>query len=699
MTYEVLVDGRATAWKPGQSFQWAVTAGVTAPLQFWELHHGFVNDLVESRLGQELTLTLHNAPIKRVIFLGNAPTGDPQTQFAVFSDVRWYFTRQWIVRDLNVRRRIGSTRLVGDGPVEAQAVVPDVRYAPWTINETQPWTWEAALRNVLAEATNLRGDRPTISWTRDSSSFLLDDRIVEETVFDDSLPVGLMRALQAVPGRDLYPDLNGVLHVFDRVPGAERFLVESLPPPLQSSGSIKWVNMAARRPKKYRVLYTPECEVRIDVSPSATFGLDDPFGENVLRVPEPSLTLVASTSPGGEPRAARTVGYGTPVTHAEAYVGWGAPTGTLSSTALSDDIVRSCYTGSLLELNYVISATGETDPIWAARVDEATNTYRVLFRINPRFWARVRSAQAKLSQVWDVATATRADSPVFCDYARRPSRRSLAAGKTTLGANVTSYNDLIASARKAPAKIRFEDVELGILRVEWIRDATGETIAIAPSALESVPDLDPAAESDLRALSWVTRKLVPSSQFKLSTIISCVPAAPNDLSRLYPVEVSLEEAAEASGIRGLAELKGIGPDQDLRARQTTARIGWSDDLGIKTAILAAFGVGKRVVAADGSVQGDASILRPVNLEDELRPLAKAIAAADLVNKLDHYEGALSVPMATHLVPIGTVGVVVHRVQADAAVTEIQASPPAVLLDPMAALPASARKILAREVQP
>lgn len=690
MVYEVSIDSRPVVFRQGVTFSWELRAGVLPVLQGWELPAHLADQLVREKAGQEVELGLGPVQVKRVLVLGNAPSGDPQTQLVVLSDVRWYWTRLWLVRDFNVRRRIGDTRVVGSGPVEARAVVPDVQYAPWSLDEgAKPFLWEAAVRNVLDEATRLRKERPPIEWVRDQGTLSGDDRIVEEVFADDGMAQGVARAVSALSGRSLYVDLEGRVHVSDAFPGAEAPMIEALPPALRGKGSLAKVDMRASR-GDYRVLFDYEAEVKITVG--GTQDAEGPYGENVLRVPDVELAVPAVSG-----KSARTVGHGTVLTHEEAYEAFGAPSGKIKGDKLSDDVVRKGYLG-FVEVNYTIDVdTKQADPVWAVRMHEVLSTFRVLFRVNPRFWARVRSARAKMAAIWDPENGTRADSPVFCDYAYRPTKRGLAAS-TTVGFNVTSYNASVASARKAPARIRLVDEEQGVFLVEWQKDPTGASYEIAPSALESQPNIDPGSDAFVRGKSWQTRRLVSKDTFRLATILSCVPAGPNDARRLYVVNVTLDEALETLGLANADRVDATGPVQELRTRKTQARVAWTDSQDDQDRILGLFGAtGEAVSATDPTLTPQTLV--PINLEDELRPLAKAVAAADVVNKLDHYEGRLSVPIAPHLRPIGTVQVVSHQVRRNEAVTVLQASAPQVFVDPMSRLPASARKILAREVQP
>lgn len=690
MSYVARVDGvDCTFVDDSTVFEWQIRGGVLAVPQTWEMPTHQVNEIVREKAGQEVTLELDGKTIERVIILGNAPTRDPLTQLLVMTDVRWYWTRQWLVRDFNLRRRTGDRRIVGNGPPQVAQIVSDIAYAPWSINEGKPWTWEAAVKNVLDEAVKASNGRPEIQWVQDPSKFAVADRVVEEAYIDDGLPIGIAKALAGIPGRDLYVDLKGVVHVYDRLPGAEIEFVKSLPEPLRGHASFVLVDCSAFRAKKYRSLFDVEAEVRVDVG--GTEDAELPWAENVLRNPNVSQEVPASGT-----RAARTVGQGAILKHTEAYAAFGPGTNKITMPALSDDLISKRYIAGDLVWLYALKADGAMDPVWAAQVEEAQTTFRTLFRLNPRFNDKKRSMKAKLASIGDTETGTRADSPVYCDHAIMPVMRHPRA-RAAVGANVTSWNALIVNCKRAPAKIRILDEEQGVFFVDWQKDTTGKYAEVTPSAINSPPTLE-VSNDTLREQGWSTRRLVQASEFKLSTIISMVPSAPNDSRRLFAVEATLEEAAARLGVAGLGELVAKGPDQDIRSRLVTARFGWQDDDTYRNLIYELFGAFTR-----GPVNPDSGVvataLQPLN-EEEVKAVAVANAAFELINRLDHIEGIRSTPgISETFVPVGTIVMVSHRVTKDSAETTMVAVAPQIPADPMSLLPPHIQKVVAREVQP
>lgn len=701
-TYVVKVDGKPCPFSDvGPPFRWEVRGGVAAPIQAWELPKSLVSEIVKTKAGQELELELDGRTIRRVYVLGNAPSGDPQTELLVMTDVRWYLSRSWLVHDFNVRRRVGDRRLVGTGdePAEVKPNVADVQYAGWSLDGATPYLYAKVLERVKkdVEGAAVAGAAAKITWTVDPTTFMGEDRIVEETSMDDPMPVGLARALGALPGRNLYVDDDGVMHVYDAIPGAEKQLVGQfewkLPRELEDHGSLAFVDMSASRSPTYRVLFTPEVEIKITYDTTRTWSVDDPYLENVLEVPDASLSVPASAASG---RGARTVAHGTYITHAEAYEAWGA--GGIFNTPLTDDIVRSGYLGKLLEATYV-NYFGQADAVWQRRIRAVRDSYRTLFRVNPKFWGRVLSARAVRVKVVDDETGTRSASPVFANSAQKYSIRALVAGNTALGDNeTTSYSETVNSANPARAHLDIVDFDQGILGVSWRLDKSGIAVEVAPSAIEEVPDYDPEKDPAFRVQTWSTRKLVATH--KLATILSLVPAGPNDMRRLCEVKVTVQEAMQALRIRGdiqSEQPESKGPETTLRVsgQRATRRYGWEDGQNARDALMGFF----KGDSSDERTEPEAA-LEAMN-EEETVALARAQAAAHVVQYLDHWEGELRVPVSSKakVRPLGSVSSVTYEVGKTFSRVLIRASHAPPQIDPFALLPAGVRKVLAREVQP
>ena len=350
----------------------------------------------------------------------------------------------------------------------------------------------------------------------------------------------------------------------------------------------------------------------------------------------------------------------------------------------------------------------DPNPLWAARVREVKGTFRTLLRLNPVFWSHVLAAKPERAAVVDVANGQRAPSPVFAGFALKPRVRWFAANITRTAHSVQGYGAKASTTdakelklsdkanQPAPARLRLVDKDKGVFFVEWTLPPDGLYESIYPSELEDLPDLDPKASAQASAYTIETRKLV--KRFRLATIISCIPASPNSEKRLYEVEVTLEDAIATLGLKGAGKLQAFAPDKVLRSLYVTARFGWQDDQDTRDLILKVFTDDPEGTVDASKPNKTPATLKPVNLDDELVPLAKALAAQELAGQLDHYEGSMAVPQVPDLRPIGSIQVVTHRVTADQALTLVRATGTPPPIDVLALLPQSARRTILREIQ-
>jgi len=680
------------------AYDWRLSMGLAAPVQGWEVP-AFFESRFRDKIGQELTLTLGDKKIERVVFLGTTGAGNPLKRLFLFSDVRWYLTRAWIAFDANARKTGGDRFLIGDGPPQVQTLIADVQFRPHSLQGPgSPFTDRSLLEYVLGRATRAKHGRRSITWTADSVSSNTGSRTIQETLVDDELPAGLARALGAVGTRSLFVDLAGTLHVCDALLGAEAGVIARLNPDgaLQGQGHLAWADWSASRPREgevYRGLFDPEYEVRLDFDPLATRERRDPYVENVGKTTDLSTTL--TTVEPGRGSVTRVVGPGSIAPIENLFTAWGSPAEGQTPNPGPLTLAKVCgaFMNSSLERNYVGTYLPTPSTVWGPRVSQTRSCWFTKFRANPTFWAGVRSAKVVRAAVRDQATGTRGPSPVYADHAILPYAQSLKAAATVkTGFNVTSWAARLADGKVAPATVSLEDAAQGIFQLHWTPDTLQGQREIAPAKLVAPPGLDITSVNGYAPLVWSLCRL--ETRPRISFVVSCVPAGPNTEARLFSVPVTVQRAWEVLGARGDVP-RGRGPSKDLRCRLTTARVAWSDDGEIRTKILDAFDPdAARNLEAEPRTVAD---VVPVNYDQELAPAAEATAALELASTLDHYEGTLSIPM-TDVLPIGSLKTVVHRVTPFEASTILSCSGEPVLPNPFSLLPASARKILQREVQ-
>lgn len=718
---------------PYDEHEWIVQGGFYAPVQGWVMPKTTC-DAILAALGsstgidREVALQLGDPDdpiyVSRVIVLGSAPADNPQRRTLLLTDVRWYFTRAWMCMDVNVKRRMGDTRLIG-GVLETLSfdseIADTIEYAPWSINNGAPYEWTDLKEQVLAYLTTAKHGRPEIFFSTDTFTVLtLDDKIVEKTITDAPGHVALANAIQSIPGASIYVALDGAIHVYETTPGAETTAVAALPAALQGHGDIQLVDKSALRPEgtdgRWRVYVDWEVELRLTYNMSGsglwnTLSANDPFLLPVLQVTDQSLTIPAAAYPGGIDRTGlsstlRTVGQGSWITQAEAFAAWGGKTyGSLTLPTLTDDIVARHYLGDSLQRYCVGQTIATHDPVWTNRIQELMRCYRTFFRVNPKFWDKVRHAWAIRAAIWDPVTGQRAPASCYANFRLIPVERFASPEIAVFGVNVTTsypsgaHEGLLAYGTPNGFHVRIVDKELGIIAID--RNALSKypghaKITLSPVTSASEADLGPTGLLE-PALEHLVSATSGSDAWKLAVVISVSPAAPNDLRRLYEIPVTMEEAALTAGMTG-SPPTGYGPDKEMRSHLSQARVAWLDDTGTYDEILRLLGCSDSTIAIDRDNETAPIALTPINLEQELKPLARAIAAADLVSKLDCFEGRRAVPMDDEIVPIGTIKRVTHKVVENRAISIVECANEAEPFSAIDFLEVSSRAYLLQELK-
>lgn len=711
-TYQVGINTGTQYYAAYEDHEWAVESGFQAPIQAWILPAPVVAAIMAdlsglTGAGREVTLTMGDSAdpgfitIQRVVVIGDAPSDDPQKRWLLMSDVRWYFTRAWMALDCNVRRRTGEKRLVG-GSLTTATPADTVAYAPWAINNGTAYKWTDFKDAVLTYLTTARHGRPSISFVTDTFSTLTVPALVlPESSTDGPAAVGIARAIESIPGASLRVALDGVIHVMEETPGAEETMVASLPPDLNGHGDLLKVDRSGIRPADvWRIYLDLELELRLTYNASGTglYGTPDdhdPFLIPVIKIPDQEVTIPAGTyCQGTVVRGADyTVGVGSWIGQDEYYAAIGVPSGT-SLPALTDDLIATHWFDGALD-EYTLTSGDTTDTVWVARINAIRGHFRTYFRVNPKAWDRIRHFWVVRAAVWDEATGTRAASPVFCNYAYTPSDPKDLNDFGDIVQNVTDRYDnstgLLSDCQPSPFELECVDEELGIFSINRnvILKAPvpgqGQADSFEVSDVVQVADIDAGAGQNERPAQSLRLATTGEDAWKFATVISVAPAGPNDLRRLYEVQVDVSTAASTAGLSDTPT--GYGPDVEKRSQLAQARLPWIDGTGWGVVTVAALafaddgGSPDTVIDVDESIafakclfsgasilafynigMGATSGFEPVNLTQEVAPLAMAIAAADLLTKLDCRVGRKAVPGDKNIVPLGSVKRVVHKVQ-------------------------------------
>lgn len=714
-----IITAAATYYFPyDESHMWRLKSGYASPRQMWVIPANTAADIMadlaatDTALDAECTLFIGeiDAPlmIERVIVLSTGPADNYQRRILTFADVRYYFELQVFAVDLNQRRRVGDVTLVGDSLV---SVTPDptVAYSKWSLTtadpgppaDLEPYDWLSAKTETLDYLTSERHGRPAVDYATDTFHVIDPPaKLVMDTTTDSDGATGLGRIIQTIPGAGVYVDVTGTVRVFERTYGAEIPVIEALPEPLMDFGDLELCDESRRRPKeKYRIYFDFEVEVRFDFDPGGTFDVNDPYMENVLRVTDASLLI-----PAGGWGDARTVGEGSWITFDEAYAAWaydrahGGQALPSGYPDVSDEVIRTHWFDGGLTSFWMGDDLVTFTPVVAARIREVVRAYRTCFRVNPAFWDRVRHAWPVRASVWDPRSGTRSPAPVYSNYSTEDISPPIAASVREITTNYeSSYPDsgLLFDGYPSGFHVQIKDEELGILEIERPLDRLAQwATAINPSPVET-----PAAITNDGVLFNEIPNQVLVEEWKLALVMSCAVGGPNDLRRFYEYQGTGAAAAASIGLDTSLAI-GAGPDVELRTQLTAARVPWLD--ADRDDILSIFAVSDNPGITTAESLSD---IDPINTAQELVPVGDSVAAADLLTKLDHYEGTRTVHAmdlinddGTTQGPIGSIDEIVFRVQHNRFTATMHCTPIAPQFHAEDFLKGSARAFVLQELQ-
>lgn len=695
---------------------WAFTVGVSAPEIVWRLDPAAA-DQVLSKAEVEIVFDYENAPkltIKRVVVVKEVPSGSFFVRAVLLSDIRWYWARKWIKRSYNVRMRTGSKRLV-NGPVGAPTQLTpfadDIAFAKYSLkNDKQgshPSPWNAD--DMILDVAQALPGQVSKNTARDRSALKPND--VE---LDDRGDHALARVLGAAGGGiDVRVHESGTAILFDRVLGDEKGMLEQfLGSTLDQLGQLRWVRMNHVLPVGITFWFTREMELRLDFlenPPGATIpSIDDtPSLDNVCQIADFTIKVNGNTEVQGT--WVRLADYLAAINANPGAAPFPAPGPNFNPPqSLDTSVLQDRFLGPYMFLQYVTGLGVVPSQLWSGRVGSLMGSYRTDFRIDRRFFSRILpgSIRATRTGLADATTGLRQPSPVYMDFCQRPTVRMLAANKDApLGWNVhilpptNAPQDLGSLGSKnypnsinvsdcsaiAPFVLSVVDPQVGILRITAKKDSFDQAQDLVPSLVQKLPTTNPFNVATLAALStWDMAQL--AKNHRMITIISCVPAGPNNDAQLQGVSVSFDQGLQKLGVQK-GGMKAEGPVLEQRVSPALERSRYAWDDTQRGAILGAF----------MDQAGFPASLTPTNL-DVMQDLSAAFGATIYASMLDHYEGTQSVEFNPKLFPTGSVHTVVHSVDPQGrALTTVNAEARGVPVKPEALMSIATRRVLLREI--
>ncbi len=623
--------------------------------------------------------------------IGRAPGLDPKMARVRITDRRFVLPRIAVKRRYNVRRVVGSKRLVQvDSVPENDPLADDVAYHPASLNSGRPWTAEEVLGDVidrieLAEGT-FAGFGHEIGGT-DVGETALAAQPVENLELCDPADDALRRVLSSLPGMAVKVDAEGRYVVYSRVSGAEEQAVKDTIAESVGGGHVELISNAAIRPQAIHVLFQRKCEVRFDFAEGGSTTTDQRYLENVLPVPDYQLQ-----------DGARVLAQGTWVNLQTALDVWneGGGIGELGELTLAK--IRKAmvpfldpWTGARLHGLRI------PDADWMARIAAVEQHYRQTFRINRRWMDRIAAIEPYRVALLDPTTGTRAPATAYSDYCLLASFRSMYAeagadADLSYCLNVARYptdGRITTTTKPAACRVSIEDGDQGILRLEYLVDTVRLRDTCLPSKIEldgdgtapganpenPGPSADPLLDTsrsptfDAVYESQPNRAWQLTEQHKAAVILTCTPAYPNDETAFHRIVIEPRQVMELlPAFMGKTLLDAAGPILEIivPAQLETARVAWNDDRSAD--VEKAFGLGGG--RADFSDDLEALTINAVpqsqigNRAASLNNIALAYAAAAYATYADHYEGSREVALRPSVKLNGWMGSVEHSKQPD-----------------------------------
>jgi hypothetical protein len=675
---------------------WAYECGVEPHQESFEVHKSRADSLLEFKAEIPLRYTRANGTVVQVeglSIMGEFPTSNPYTRGVLVADRRWKWNRIPVIGCYNQRRRTGNVIRLGNKNDVRASLVPEVAYAPWSLNGSSPWTAEEVLRDVLRQVCGTAFD-------------------VSQANFSKSLPVedlefhaeeghkAIARVLAYLPGNRIYLDERGTAIVFDATNSeATGKLIPELERAKIGGGLIRMTTFERTRPRDIHILFDREPELRLDIVEGESISTTDvKEGRRCFNVlPCPDVTLDIPAGPWG---AARTVNMGTWITFDEFFAALRGKSPTFFGDSLPDlshDIVQQLWCSPLITLLYA-GGNVVADPVWDRRIKAVVTHYRQTYQIAQRWRDKMRSFRMNRVAVIDPLRGSRAPADVFSDYCVRATLKRMLdqAGQGQIqGWNVFTAGDggdvtttsLSSAIVARHAEAQTLDVDQGVFRINYKQNLNLDDAQVYPSAVDSIPSGD-ASET---YLTWEYARL--RTNHRLSIVFTVSQASPNDLRRFHEVVIGPKEV---EGILGKKIGECSGPSWFIYVGADSARFGWSDEGGYPAELERAFGVGETKPPEKAQAL---NLGLPVN-EEALLALAKGTACSIYASLLDRYEGSMTVALDPTLKPVGSIDGVQHVLMPDGTpVTTVRLSPNLPPMDVWSYVPDSVQRKLRGLVQP
>lgn len=728
------------------SVRWTLRTGVAPNIETYDIRKIDAEALRLRDAKAPITLAIGSGDVTLLVnflYVIDVIPGDNPHIFRVrVADRRYWWSYGHTIRRYNIRRHVGFRGVLRNDQLGLQDVVPRVWYARYSLKEesddpeNDAWAVTEMIEDAIKEANFVEE-----KWAGTKIPIQIDEESIKRTLpvegvtLDDKSNSAVARALSYAPEATLYVDPeSGAIVVFGRADAKEKEVYAGILPEKVTDSHIDLVLNDNTRPNEIQVVFTPEIEVRFDFIEAASTvavstGAEDDRRtvENVLPSPDFTLDVVQGDAP-----TSYTVPQGTWITMDQAFRAYrAAPGGVPNGIVLDHDVVQKAFM-PFMDLWAALDLVGSLEPDvdWSSRIAAVQANYRTTYRINRRWTDRSLSMRASRVSTTDQATGQRAPAPWYGNHCILSTQRSLfldAIGDNdlTYATNFRVFDAPFAlddTVKPASADVQIVDMDQGIIHVNYKIDRYRVYEMILPSLIDedTIPKgnvkqgLVAAGAHNILFNGVIEGQQPPrlESSYRAATILTLVPASPNDNRQLFAVTIKPEDIKDmipAAAAEGLSRARGPRMTIRVGAGVETARVRWVDSHA--TAIENAFGIGLNALAELEIVPSIDDLI--TNLGDpadvpsqngvtggSLVAIAKAHAARVYASMIDRLEGSASGTINTAIRPRGWTESITWELMANGNFNTRLTLPDKIEeFDMLAFLDASTRAIVLRQAQP
>ena len=630
------------------TIRWSLKEGTEPVVETFDIDPRFLGHFVARAADKKpITLSIVSndtvATFRELWVIGFPPSANRHLARVEIADRRWFWKSRIVLRRMNMRRKAGVRRVkdpAADNLANNEVSLEKIQYARYSLEHPEgpvrPSKWSArsalfsVLRDALGAEEEVRGQLPrggiTIAPALGRGHGQHQQQAPLENVeLDDRADDAVARMLEYIPSAGIFVDADGKIVVYQKATKADQTIRKRLLPHKEGKGQSEITDMFARRPRSVRVFFTYEVEVRFDYKSEGASGgttvvvMTEKQREiarrmqNVLDVPDATVTINAMVNDKRED-VDYAQGNWVPIDE-NLFTAWGNPSGNQNNPPLTDQRIRQLFV-PYISLWDALVTMGLQDPDadWGARVAKLVQHWRKTFRLPQRWMDRTLSIEAYRVATLDRATGARAPASAFTDFWVIPGRRAFHVGlgaganqRANYGGPVKGYptegqwqtadgNDVKAS----PFSVRVEDGDQGIVSVDYLPHPSHleSEVLMGTISGQKIPNGRIGSQFQNGPPGW---DLVwhPSNlpeldpNWGLATILTLTPAAPNDTSQLFMVEIHPHEVRDLVPQHVADNLGGnaVGPSWEVRIPRSeeTARVAWIEKEAGK--VNALFGVG------------------------------------------------------------------------------------------------------------